>query len=96
LGSYSTAASYNAAFLVGIESEFILLKNTNPIETVNAHGWSNSQALASGTKETEAMEDIAQGLIKSGIELMMYHSEGAPGQVGGFNLTRCVLTLQQV
>jgi hypothetical protein len=29
------------------------------------------------------MEDIAQGLIKSGIELMMYHSEGAPGQVGG-------------
>ncbi|KAJ8595711.1 glutamine synthetase/guanido kinase [Rhizopogon salebrosus TDB-379] len=75
-----TAASYNAAFLVGVESEFILLKNTNPIETVNAHGWSNSQALASGTKETEAMEDIAQGLIKSGIELMMYHSEGAPGQ----------------
>jgi len=75
-----TAASYNAAFLVGVESEFILLKNTNPIETVNTHGWSNSQALASGTKETEAMEDIAQGLIKSGIELMMYHSEAAPGQ----------------
>jgi glutamine synthetase len=56
---YSIAASYNAAFLVGVESEFILLKNTNPIEPVNAHGYSNSQALASGAKETKVMEDIA-------------------------------------
>ncbi|KAJ8582528.1 glutamine synthetase/guanido kinase, partial [Rhizopogon salebrosus TDB-379] len=68
------------SFLVGVESEFILLKNTNPVEPVNVHGYSNSQALASGTKETEIMEDIAQGLVKSGIELMMYHSEAAPGQ----------------
>jgi glutamine synthetase len=88
LGSYGTAACYNAAFLVGVESEFILLKNTNPIEAVNEHGYSNSQALASGTKETEAMEDIAQGLVKSGIELMVYHSEAAPVQVRDFNLTR--------
>jgi hypothetical protein len=35
------------------------------------------------------MEDIAQGLVKSGIELMMYHSEAAPGQVRSFHLTRC-------
>jgi glutamine synthetase len=90
LGSYSTAACYNAAFLVGVESEFILLKNTNPVEPVNVHGYSNSQALASGTKETEIMEDIAQGLVKSGIELMMYHSEAAPGQVRSFNLTGCL------
>ncbi|KAJ8589223.1 glutamine synthetase/guanido kinase [Rhizopogon salebrosus TDB-379] len=75
-----TAASYNAAFLVGVESEFILLKNTNPIETGNVLGYSNSQALASGTKETETMDDIAQGLVKSGIELMVYYSEAAPGQ----------------
>ncbi|KAJ8589113.1 glutamine synthetase/guanido kinase [Rhizopogon salebrosus TDB-379] len=73
-------SSYNAAFLVGVESEFVLLKNTNPVEPVNVHGYSNSQALASGTKETEVMEDIAQGLVESGIELMMYHSEAAPGQ----------------
>jgi hypothetical protein len=36
------------------------------------------------------MEDVAQGLVKSGIELMAYHSEAAPGQVRGFNLTRCM------
>lgn len=83
---HSAAASNNAAFLVGFESEFILLKNTNPVEAVNAHGWSNSPALASGTKETEAMEEIARGIISSGIELMMYHSEAAPGQVCSFNL----------
>jgi hypothetical protein len=28
------------------------------------------------------MEEIARGIIDSGIELMMYHSEAAPGQVG--------------
>jgi hypothetical protein len=32
------------------------------------------------------MEEIARGVISSGIELMMYHSESAPGQVGSFNL----------
>ncbi|OAX31356.1 glutamine synthetase/guanido kinase, partial [Rhizopogon vinicolor AM-OR11-026] len=75
-----TATSYNAAFLVGFESEFILLKSTNPVEAVNTHGCSISSALASGTKETEVMEEIAQGLVDSGVELMMYHSEAAPGQ----------------
>ncbi|OJA19831.1 hypothetical protein AZE42_11259, partial [Rhizopogon vesiculosus] len=75
-----TATSYNAAFLVGFESEFILLKSTNPIEAVNTHGYCISSALPSGTKETEVMEEIAQGLVNSGVELMMYHSEGAPGQ----------------
>ena len=82
----STATSYNAAFLVGFESEFILLRSTNPIEAVNTHGYSISSALASGSKETEVMEEIAQGLVDSGVELMMYHSEAAPGQVDGLNL----------
>ncbi|KAG2127126.1 hypothetical protein DEU56DRAFT_821304 [Suillus clintonianus] len=75
-----TAKSYNAAFLVGFETEFILLKSTNPIEAVNPHGWNSAQALRSGTKETEVIEEIARGLINSRIELMMYHSEAAPGQ----------------
>ncbi|OAX31480.1 glutamine synthetase/guanido kinase, partial [Rhizopogon vinicolor AM-OR11-026] len=75
-----TATSYNAAFLVGFESEFILLKSTNPVEAVNPHGHSISSALPSGAKETEVMEEIAQGLVDSGVELMMYHSEAAPGQ----------------
>ena len=38
------------------------------------------------------MEEIARALIDSGIELMLYHSEGAPGQVGGFNLLLCGVT----
>ncbi|KAG2355581.1 hypothetical protein BDR07DRAFT_1381418 [Suillus spraguei] len=75
-----TAKSYNAAFLVGFETEFILLKSTNPIEAVNPHGWNSTRALPSGTKETEVIEEIARGIIDSGIELMMYHSEAAPGQ----------------
>ncbi|KAG2355585.1 hypothetical protein BDR07DRAFT_1425677 [Suillus spraguei] len=76
----NTAKSYNAAFLVGFETEFILLKSTNPIEAVNPHGWNSTRALPSGTKETEVIEEIARGIIDSGIELMMYHSETAPGQ----------------
>ncbi|KAG2064132.1 glutamine synthetase/guanido kinase [Suillus decipiens] len=75
-----TAKSYNAAFLVGFETEFILLKSTNPIEAVNPHGWNSSRALPSGTKETEVIEEIARRIIDSGIELMLYHSEAAPGQ----------------
>lgn len=75
-----TAKSYNAAFLVGFETEFILLKNTYPIEAVNPHGWNSTHALPSGAKETEVIEEIARGIIDSGIELMMYHSEAAPGQ----------------
>jgi glutamine synthetase len=74
------AKSYNAAFLVGFETEFILLKSTNPIEAVNQHGWNSALALPSGTKETEVIEEIARALVDSGIELMMYHSEAAPGQ----------------
>ncbi|KAG1803000.1 hypothetical protein EV424DRAFT_1517903 [Suillus variegatus] len=76
----NTAKSYNAAFLVGFETEFILLKSTNPIEAINPRGWNNTRALPSGTKETEVLEEIAHGLIRSGIELTMYHSEAAPGQ----------------
>ena len=67
-------------FLVGFETEFILLKSTNPIEPVNAHGWSNSPALASGTKEAQVLDEIAIALRASRIGLQMYHAEAAPGQ----------------
>jgi hypothetical protein len=65
---------------VGFESEFILLKNTLPIEPVNQHGYGNSPALATGTKEYQILEEIAESLSLSGVELQMYHAEGAPGQ----------------
>jgi glutamine synthetase len=74
-------ANAGVQFLVGFETEFILLKSTSPIEAVNYHGWSNSQALASGSVEAKVLHEIAEALMKSGIELQMYHAEAAPGQV---------------
>ena len=71
----------NLSFLIGVESEFILLKQTNPtIEAVNNHGYSNSPALPSGSVEAKVLEEIADALNTAGIELQMYHTEAAPGQ----------------
>ncbi|KZT22877.1 glutamine synthetase/guanido kinase [Neolentinus lepideus HHB14362 ss-1] len=67
-------------FLVGFETEFILLKSVDPIEAMNNHGWSNSPALPSGAVETKVLEEIADSLQTSSIELQMYHAEAAPGQ----------------
>jgi Glutamine synthetase, catalytic domain len=72
--------SSGVEFLVGFETEFILLKNTNPIEAVNRYGWSNAPALLSGTDEAKILEEIADALEMADIELQMYHSEAAPGQ----------------
>lgn len=78
---YSDASSREGVeFLVGFETEFILLKDTKPVQAVNEHMWCNSAGLLSGTKETQVMEEIAEALIASGVELQMYHSESAPGQ----------------
>lgn len=68
-------------FLVGFETEFILLKSTNPIEAVNNYVWCSPAALGAGTTELTILEEIADALGKSGIELQMFHSESAPGQV---------------
>ncbi|KAL0958311.1 hypothetical protein HGRIS_000456 [Hohenbuehelia grisea] len=74
------AKSLGIEFLVGFETEFILLKSTSPIEAVNHHGWSNSPALPTGAVETQVLEEIVLGLKASGIEVQMYHAEAAPGQ----------------
>jgi len=68
-------------FLVGVETEFILLKSTDPIVAVNEAPWSASRALLSGSAAEKCLEDIANALQHGGIELLMYHSEAAPGQV---------------
>ena len=73
-------------FLVGVETEFTLLKSTNPIVPVNDHQWSTTVALTTGTVESRVLEEIADGIQADGIELQMYHSEGAPGQVRLSNL----------
>ena len=70
----------NVSFLIGVESEFILLKQTNPIEAVSNHGWSNSSALPPGSVEAKVLEEIADALNTAGIELQMYQAEAAPGQ----------------
>ena len=68
-------------FLVGVETEFILLKSTNPVTAVNDAPWSASRGLLSGSTAQKCLEDIADALQQGDIELLMYHSEGAPGQV---------------
>lgn len=68
-------------FLVGFETEFILLTiSQSGIKAPNNHGWSRTAALASGTTELTVLEEIADALTTSGIELQMFHSEAAPGQ----------------
>lgn len=70
------------SYLVGFESEFILLSQTSPqIVPVNRADWSVSSKLPSGSVEAKVMEEIAECLIEAGIEVQMYHAEAAPGQV---------------
>ncbi|KAF8635152.1 hypothetical protein AX15_000530 [Amanita polypyramis BW_CC] len=70
----------NVDFLVGFETEFILLTSTEPVEAVNYHAWTTSEGFPSGHAETLALEEIADAIQNSGIELQMYHAEAAPGQ----------------
>jgi glutamine synthetase len=67
-------------FLVGFETEFILLKSTQPIEAVNDAPWSASGAVPSGSDVAKCLEEIADALQTGEIEVLMYHSEAAPGQ----------------
>lgn len=70
------------SYLVGFESEFILLSATKPqIVPVNEADWSVSSKLPSGSVEARVLEEIAEKLAEAGIELQMYHAEAAPGQV---------------
>jgi glutamine synthetase len=68
-------------FLVGVETEFILLRSTDPISAVNGAPWSASRGLLSGSVAEKCLEEIADALKHGDIELLMYHSEAAPGQV---------------
>ncbi|KAJ7039586.1 hypothetical protein C8F04DRAFT_1209020 [Mycena alexandri] len=70
----------NTEFLVGFESEFILLKSTDPIEPVHIHDFAASTGLLAGAAQSNALEEIADAITASGIVLEMYHAEAAPGQ----------------
>jgi glutamine synthetase len=81
IGDLSKGKELGVEFLVGVETEFILLTSTDPITAVNNAEWSASRALLSGSVVEKCLEDIADTLQRGEIDLLMYHSEAAPGQV---------------
>ncbi|RDB16931.1 Protein fluG [Hypsizygus marmoreus] len=74
------ASNAGVDFLVGFESEFILLKSTTPVEASNHHSWTATNGFPSGSVEATVLREIANGIQACGIELQMYHAEAAPGQ----------------
>ncbi|KAH7922480.1 glutamine synthetase/guanido kinase [Leucogyrophana mollusca] len=72
--------NHGVEFLVGVETEFILLESVNPIVPANPHVWCDSMATATGTVVTKVIEEIAEALLDAGIDLHMYHSEATAGQ----------------
>jgi len=73
--------AFSVDFLVGFEIEFIILKSTRPVEAVSNHGWTTANAFLSGNIAAVVVEEIADAIQESGIELQMFHAEAAPGQV---------------
>ncbi|KAF5364993.1 hypothetical protein D9758_008090 [Tetrapyrgos nigripes] len=75
------AASQSVQFLVGIETEFILLKATSPVPVAsNVHNWSHSEGLRTGSVESKILREISDALLETKVEVQMYHAEAAPGQ----------------
>jgi glutamine synthetase len=72
--------AHKTEFLVGFETEFILLKSTDPVEPVNIHDWTSSAGLLAGSTETVVLQEIADAIRASGIALETVHAEAAPGQ----------------
>lgn len=71
------------SFLVGVESEFILMRaDVSEPDFLNDAGWSCSAKTRTGSVETLVLDEIARDLLAAGVELQMYHAEAAPGQVG--------------
>jgi glutamine synthetase len=70
----------SAEFLVGFESEFILLKSTDPVTASNIHAFASTAGILSGSVEAKIMHEVAECLTLSNIPLQMFHPEAAPGQ----------------
>ncbi|KAI0365975.1 FLU1-II [Pilatotrama ljubarskyi] len=69
------------SFLLGVESEFILMSATEPEPVfVNYADWSCSAATRTGSVQSVVLEEIVSDLLAAGIEVQMYHAEAAPGQ----------------
>ncbi|KAL4257888.1 glutamine synthetase family protein [Pleurotus pulmonarius] len=67
-------------FLVGFETEFILLSSVSPVQAVNEVSYGRASGLRTGSPEYIALEEMLDALQLSGIEVQALHKEGAPGQ----------------
>ncbi|KAH8823516.1 hypothetical protein DL96DRAFT_1670912 [Flagelloscypha sp. PMI_526] len=67
-------------FLVGLETEFILLEEIEPVKPSGNHDWSSTRGLLPGNKNLLVLQEIADAIRDSHIRLEMYHPEAAPGQ----------------
>lgn len=65
---------------MGFETEFILLKSTDPIEPVGYHDYSTSTSLYAESVSSKVLAEVASCLKHGGVELQLYHAEAAPGQ----------------
>lgn len=55
---------------------------------VNRADWATSRKIPTGHVETTILEEIADALQDSGIEVQLIHAEAAPGQVRRFSGSR--------
>lgn len=58
-----------------------MLSSVDPPVPINTHGWNDMLSTPAGSKEDIVTEEIAANIQEAGIELEMYHAEGAAGQV---------------
>ncbi len=61
--------------------EFVLLESTNPVRPSNVYQPSEVKGLLTGSPEAQILEEIADALMESGIQVETYHPEDDPGQV---------------
>lgn len=73
-------------FVVGVESEFVLLRSVVPLVTQGDMDYSTARRMPNSGVETKVMLEIADGLRAAGIEVQRYHAEASPGQVSATSL----------
>jgi glutamine synthetase len=94
-------------FLVGFESEFVLLESVSPVRVGSHHQYSEAKGFLASLRETKALEEMVDALLNSGIKVEACHPEGAAGQVSHFSVsidfapnslchTPCSMKLQRV
>ena len=73
------------SFVVGVESEFVLLRSVSPMTTQGDVDYATARRMPNSGVETKVMLEIAEGLREAGIEVQRYHAEASPGQVSTYD-----------